>query len=505
MRITSKSRSSRGIQPDDKMNAKTKIKMTGMTGLLMQCVFAYGFAFSSPLQAQGASLLPSVASSGDAKSSQLVLSDFPGALVDKVVVPVPGEIFAVMDKLGAPNWSGELREISGNVPSDRIVLSLSFGATIAEGFLAVQAEEGEAVKDLGRRLLKLASALAIEDRVLPHYQSIIDATDAADWRRVRGEIDRTQQTVREAMVELRDDELATLVSLGGWLRGTEALTSLIGAAYSSDRAELLSQPDLVRHFVESLSEMSDTVSSHKDVAALAEGLVAIHESMVAQPVVDDEVGSAGVVSGERGSSKTKTVADSSDGVAPSVSGTNDAIEADAVKRIGDVCSDLLERFLYQTRGERSEGVKGGWWQRRSVLWSGVVMFFAASVGLHAILDEARSVALEAASPYVEVGFEMREDHWGGKLKSGESKVVQHQLFRGNEYWFWGGTSAVESDVEVLIFDSTGGSVALETFSADGKAGARALPVKTGSYLIQVTVTTKGGIGKPDWALVYGYR
>ena len=332
------------------MNAMTRTAMTGMWCLLAHCAFAYGFPSLS--QAQGASLLPSIATSGEAKSSQLVLSDFPGALVDKVVVPVPGEIFAVMDKLGAPNWSRELRETGAEVPTDRIILSLSFGATIAEGFLAVQAEEAEAVKDLGRRLLKLASALAIEDRVLPHYQSIIDATDAADWRKVRGEIDRTQQTVREAMVELRDDELATLVSLGGWLRGTEALTSLIAAAYSSDRAELLSQPDLVRHFVESLSEMSETVQAHKDIAALAEGLVVIHEAMAveADPGVAGSGGGVAVDS----SSKAKTIADSSEGVAPAVNGANGVIGVDAVKRIGEVCSSLLERFYSSSEAKGSK-------------------------------------------------------------------------------------------------------------------------------------------------------
>ena len=52
--------------------------------------------------------------------------------------------------------------------------------------------------------------------------------------------------------------------------------------------------------------------------------------------------------------------------------------------------------------------------------------------LHAVVEEARSVALEAATPYVEMGYEVRDDYWSGTLKSGESKVVQHQLFRGNE-------------------------------------------------------------------------
>ena len=34
-------------------------------------------------------------------------------LIDDVVVPVPSEIFAVLDKLGRPNWTAVLRPIKG--------------------------------------------------------------------------------------------------------------------------------------------------------------------------------------------------------------------------------------------------------------------------------------------------------------------------------------------------------------------------------------------------------
>jgi hypothetical protein len=46
------------------------------------------------------------------------------------------------------------------------------------------------------------------------------------------------------------------VSLGGWLRGTEAVTSLISRNYTSDSAELLNQPDIVRHFQKELKKIS---------------------------------------------------------------------------------------------------------------------------------------------------------------------------------------------------------------------------------------------------------
>lgn len=123
----------------------------------------------------------------------------------------------------------------------------------------------------------------------------------------------------------------------------------------------------------------------------------------------------------------------------------------------------------------------------------------------AVLDEALSLAFEAAVPYVEQGFEVREDSWSGEIPSGEPKLVRHQLFRGNEYWFWLGTSFENCEVLVEIFDSEGTSVGLESFSKGQTAGVRVLPQKTGTYYLRVTVTSKESEPVLDWALVYGYR
>ena len=56
--------------------------------------------------------------------------------------------------------------------------------------------------------------------------------------------------------------------------------------------------------------------------------------------------------------------------------------------------------------------------------------------VYAFVNEAISIALEAATPYVEQGFEVREDNWSGEVEPGKPLLVRHQLFRGNEYWFW---------------------------------------------------------------------
>ena len=123
----------------------------------------------------------------------------------------------------------------------------------------------------------------------------------------------------------------------------------------------------------------------------------------------------------------------------------------------------------------------------------------------AVINEALSFALEAASPFVKKGFSVREDNWQGKLSVGKKKAVKYQLFKGNEYWFWLGTSFPDCELTVEIFDDEGNAVGLETFSKDSTAGVRVNPAKTGTYFLRVTVKSKADEKTVDWALVYGYR
>lgn len=141
----------------------------------------------------------------------------------------------------------------------------------------------------------------------------------------------------------------------------------------------------------------------------------------------------------------------------------------------------------------------------------------------AFVNEAISLALEAAAPYVDEGFEVREDNWSGEVEPGKPLLVRHQLFRGNEYWFWAGTSWPGASIKVDIFDSKGNSIGIESFVKESFAGVRALPKKTGTYFIRVITKYEpeeavapdefnepaDGVGEftgtVDWGLVYGYR
>ena len=230
------------------------------------------------------------------EDDKIDLAQFPGLNVDSVVVPIPSEILEVLDKLGSPNWGGELREVGGVNSPDRTRVALLLGTVVAEGFVAVQAQNRNGIEDAGKEVLRLSESLGIKKYVVQHAQSILDASKANDWDGVRRELDNTERTVRDTMEKMRDAELSQCVSLGGWLRGTEVLTSVVTKDYNADRAELLNQPDLVKHFQKQIDDMK----SKKQLKSIASGLDKIAKAMGKgdKPIAEKQVKRIGEITAE---------------------------------------------------------------------------------------------------------------------------------------------------------------------------------------------------------------
>ena len=177
--------------------------------------------------------------------------------VENVVVPLPNEVFGALNKLGPVNWKEYVRSNRGNNFTERPRIALLLGSVIADGFIAVQAEDAPAVKEIGQRVLALSKGIGVGSSITQHAKAIIEYADKRKWESVRQELDRTQNSVQAAMNEVHDEKLSQLVSLGGWLRGTEVLTSVVTKNFSTGGAELLHQPDLLVYFQQRLQAMPE--------------------------------------------------------------------------------------------------------------------------------------------------------------------------------------------------------------------------------------------------------
>ena len=209
----------------------------------------------------------------------LDLTDFPGQLVEGVIIPVPSEIFGVLDKLGESEWSSVIVARKPLVDKSRRRIALALGVMMADGLLAVQAHDAKAVEVAGREVLNLSATLGLRQVVAEHCQSIFESAEKKNWAEIKLELDKTQETVRESMTKMRDDALADLVSLGGWVRGTEVVSELILNSFTTDKAELLQQGDVVKFFRKSMVAHPATGEDGELIKEIIAGLDAVAKGM----------------------------------------------------------------------------------------------------------------------------------------------------------------------------------------------------------------------------------
>lgn len=124
--------------------------------------------------------------------------------------------------------------------------------------------------------------------------------------------------------------------------------------------------------------------------------------------------------------------------------------------------------------------------------------------VHAIVDDALSFAYECAAPYVKDGYTVREEAWAGDLGEKEAKAILHQLFKGNDYWFWMGTDVMSAKISVHIYDAEGNLVESDSWQRKNFAAARIKPKKSGSYYVVIKIEDSPR-ERTHYGLVYGYR
>jgi hypothetical protein len=182
--------------------------------------------------------------------------------VNPYTAPAVAEIFQQLDDLKPLPFDELKRDFPQAAHASREQMGMVFGSLVADGFLVVEAKRQNLVEDLGRVLLRQARSLGVGDRVMRHSASLTDLGKKGDWAAVRSELLATQEDVEQAMTELRDQKMAHLISLGGWLRGLEICAGAVEGSYTTDRAAVLWQRDLINYFAEELATLPPGVA-HK--------------------------------------------------------------------------------------------------------------------------------------------------------------------------------------------------------------------------------------------------
>src|SRR5947209_20439105 len=201
---------------------------------------------------------------------------------DSITVPTPGELFAALGKTGKTNWSGQYRGPMPVTYRNRAQIALNLGGLIADGFIAVEAKDSQQVKNIGSDIMKLGKALGVSEQLLSRGNSINEFAENNQWDTLQEELEATQNEVKSSMQSHDDQDLVILVTLGGWIRGTQVVTGAIAKNYSEPAAKVLREPGLVHFMRSKLNAISPELRQEPLVKDVSEQLTGI-EKLVSFP------------------------------------------------------------------------------------------------------------------------------------------------------------------------------------------------------------------------------
>ena len=231
---------------------------------------------------------------------------------DSISIPTPAELFVALEKPGKTNWSSQYRGPMPMTYRNRAQIALNLGGLIADGFIAVEAKDSQQVKNIGSDIIKLAKALGVSESLLSRGNSISEFADHNEWDTLNEELEATQNEVKSSMQSHADQDLVILVSVGGWIRGTQVVTGAILQNYNEQSAKVLRQPALVKFMQSKVSQISPELRDEplvKDVSAQLTGIEKLVSFPAGKAPTVDEVRKVNQAVGEMmGKIESKSIA-----------------------------------------------------------------------------------------------------------------------------------------------------------------------------------------------------
>lgn len=149
------------------------------------------------------------------------------------------------------------------MPLDRSDLALEIGFLIAEGFLAVENNTLGDIEGIAKELSRYGKALGAGERVNRHAASLLEHAKNKEVEKLKSELAATQKDVEIELVQLRDSDLAHLISLGGWIRALECSSLAVHRKFTEERANQLFREDVADYYEVIIGQLDPRVSGRK--------------------------------------------------------------------------------------------------------------------------------------------------------------------------------------------------------------------------------------------------
>ncbi|HEY2574353.1 MAG TPA: hypothetical protein VGH65_09795 [Verrucomicrobiaceae bacterium] len=139
----------------------------------------------------------------------------------------PGDFLDNVGKQAKARWRQLYRAAPPAAPSERLRVAFMLGALVGDSYLAQKAGDAQQFKNTNQDLINYCRVLGMGEKVTPGFLAAAKAAEREDWPAVRKLVSESEGLIERLLIEQRDEELATLVTLGMWMRLFEITTSIV--------------------------------------------------------------------------------------------------------------------------------------------------------------------------------------------------------------------------------------------------------------------------------------
>ncbi len=203
-----------------------------------------------------------------ASSDSTLSDDEKDKFSELLLLPSPSEVFVALDKMGKADWVDAASYSSKYDYESDYLRALNLGVRSADGFLAIQAKDKAKLGEMIVVIVTLAEELLVRETILDKGKTFEDLSKQDKWHELHRELDSLREDVLEEIKRLGDQDIAVLVSAGGWLEGLRATTKILTDRYEPTASSVLYQPRLVDYFDAKLKDLRPDQSDHPAVQEL---------------------------------------------------------------------------------------------------------------------------------------------------------------------------------------------------------------------------------------------
>lgn len=174
-------------------------------------------------------------------------------------------------------WRQMYREPPPSPPTERTRAAFMLGALIADGFLALQAEDAQQLRNNNQDILGYCRVLGLGEKASPRLMAMGKLAESSKWTDLRQEAVDGHMELGRLLHDQHDDDLAILMDLGVWLRVLEIASSLVAAAPDAGVKPLcIGSCDLLKELQARFAQLSDATRKQELIAMVGENLDLLH-------------------------------------------------------------------------------------------------------------------------------------------------------------------------------------------------------------------------------------